>query len=126
PPSTWQGTLDSGAADIRAGYDGVFGNSWLLKGQVARHHEVETYGGAGANTPLLLDQTVNPNLRTGGFGGYENHDFKRDDYKADITRFFSGHTIKGGLDYMKVDSLDNRFSGGGGQTIYKLIQASTG
>jgi hypothetical protein len=125
PPSTWQGILDSGAADFRGSYDGVFGNSWLLKGQISRHHELETYSGDGANTPLLLDQTVNPNLRTGGFGGYENHDFKRDSYRADLTRYLSGHTLKGGFDYTKVDSLDNRFSGGGGQTIYKLISAGT-
>ena len=95
----------------------MFGNSWLVKAQAARHHELETYSGAGANTPLLLDATVNPNLRTGGFGGYENHDFKRDDYKGDVTRYLGGHTVKGGLEYEKVDSLDNRFSGGGGQTI---------
>ncbi len=81
PPSTWQGTFDSGAADYRVGYDGVFGSSWLLKGQFARHHELETYGGAGATTPLSVDSTVNPNLRTGGFGAFENHDFKRDGYK---------------------------------------------
>ncbi len=126
PPSTWQGTIDSGAADFRTGYDGVFGNSWLLKAQASRHHELQTYGGAGANTPLLLDQTVSPNLRTGGFGGFENQDFKRDDYRADLTRYLGGHTLKGGIDYMKVDSLDNRYSGGGGQIIYRLIQKSTG
>jgi hypothetical protein len=121
PPSTWQGTLDQGAADYRVGYDGVFGNSWLLKGQFARHHELETYGGAGASTPLLLDQTVNPNLRTGGFGGFENHDFTRANYSADLTRYLGGHTVKGGFLYSKVDSLDLRYSGGGGQIIYKLI-----
>ena len=125
PPSTWQGTIDTGAADFRGGYDGVFGNSWLLKAQASRHHELQTYGGDGANTPLLLDQTVNPNLRTGGFGGFSNQDFKRDDYRADLTRYLGGHTIKGGLDYMKIDTLDNRFSGGGGQIIYKLISGST-
>ena len=106
PPSTWQGTLDSGAADYRVGYDGVFGNSWLLKGQFARHHELETYGGAGADTPLLLDQTVNPNLRTGGFGGFENHDFTRANYSADLTRYLGGHTVKGGFVYTQ-----GRFAG---------------
>src|SRR5471032_694462 len=53
PPSTWQGELDSGAADFRVGYDGVFGGSWLLKAQGARHHELETYTGAGASTALF-------------------------------------------------------------------------
>ena len=104
----------------------MLGNSWLLKAQASRHHELQTYGGAGSSTPLLLDQTVSPNLRTGGFGGHENQDFKRDDYRADLTRYLGAHTVKGGFDYLRVDSLDNRFSGGGGQIIYKLIQASTG
>ncbi len=126
PPSTWQGTIDSGAADFVGRYDGVFGNSWLLRGQAARHHEIQTYGGAGSSTPLLLDQTVNPNLRTGGFGGYENHDFKRDEYKADLTRYLGAHTLKGGVDALRVNSLVDRFSGGGGQIIYKLVQRSTG
>jgi hypothetical protein len=126
PPSTWQGTLNSGAADFRVGYDGVFGNSWLFKAQAARHHELETYAGAGADTPLLIDATVNPNLRTGGFGGFENHDFKRDGYRADLTRYLGGHTLKGGLDYTKVDSLDNRFSGGGGQSITRRSSLPNG
>jgi hypothetical protein len=126
PPSTWQGTLNTGAADFRAGYDGVFGSSWLLKAQAARHHELTTYAGAGSSTPLLLDQTVSPNLRTGGFGGYQNQDFKRDDYKGDLTRYLGGHTLKGGLEYQTIDSQVQEYSGGGGQTIYKLIQASTG
>ena len=126
PPSTWQGTIDSGAADFRGGYDGVFGSSWLLKAQASRHHELQTYGGAGASTPLLLDQTVSPNLRTGGFGGFSNQDFKRDDYRADLTRYLGGHTLKGGFDYLRVDTQQDGYSGGGGQTIYKLIQRSTG
>jgi hypothetical protein len=126
PPSTWQGVLDSGAADFRVGYDGVFGGSWLLKAQAARHHELETYGGAGATTPLSVDATVSPNLRTGGFGAYENHDFKRDGYSADLTRYLGGHTIKGGFGYTKVDSLDNRFSGGAGQTITKRSSLPNG
>ena len=87
----------------------MFGSSWLLKAQFARHHELETYGGAGATTPLLGRSTVNPNLRTGGFGGYEDHDFTRAGYRADLTRYLGGHTIKGGFDYMKVDSLDLRY-----------------
>jgi hypothetical protein len=125
PPSTWQGTFDSGAADFRVGYDGVFGNSWLLKAQAARHHELETYGGAGATTALLVNSTVNPNLRTGGFGSFEDHDFTRTGYRADLTRYLGGHTIKGGFDATKVDSLDLRYSGGAGQTITERISGST-
>jgi hypothetical protein len=76
-------------------------------------------------TPLSVDSTVNPNLRTGGFGGFEDHDFTRAGYRADLTRYVGGHTIKGGFDYTKVDSLDLRYSGGAGQTITKRISAGT-
>ena len=104
----------------------MFGSSWLLKAQVSRHHELQTYGGAGSTTPLLVDQTQSPNLRTGGFGFFENQDFKRDEYRADLTRYLGGHTIKGGFDYLRVDSLDNRFSGGGGQSINRLSSLPNG
>jgi hypothetical protein len=126
PPSTWSGTEKTGTADFRGSYNGVFANNWLITGSAARHHELQTFTGDGANTPLLLDQTVSPNLRTGGFGGFEDHNYKRDVYKADLTRYQGKHTFKGGFMGMKVDSLDQRYSGGGGQIIYKLIQASTG
>jgi hypothetical protein len=120
PPSTWQGTESTGAADFMGRYNGVLGSSWLITAQAARHHELQTFTGAGASTPLLLDQTVVPNLRTGGFGGYENHDYKRDEYKADLTRYLGAHTLKGGFDDVRVDALDDRFSAGGGQIIYQL------
>jgi hypothetical protein len=126
PPSTWQGTINSGSADFMGRYDGVIGSSWLFRAQAGRHHELQTYTGDGSSTPLLIDQTVNPNLRSGGFGYFENHDFKRDEYKADVTRYLSGHTLKGGYDYVHVDSSIERESGGGGQSINRLIQPSTG
>jgi hypothetical protein len=126
PPSTWNGTIKSGSADFRGTYNGVFANSWLVSALAGRHHELQTFTGAGASTPLLIDQTVSPFLRSGGFGGFENHDFKRDWYKASLTRYQGAHTIKGGFDALRVESKVDRFSGGAGQTIYTLIQPSTG
>jgi len=125
PPSTWSGTINTGSADYRGKYDGVFANSWLITGMAGRHHELQTYGGGGINTPLLLDQTVSPNLRSGGFSGYQNEDFKRDTYQGDVTRYLGKHTIKGGFGYTRLDSKVNRYSGGGGQIIYKLISNGT-
>jgi len=124
PPSTFNGTIDSGSADFRGTYNGVFANNWQITGMAARHHEIQTYGGDGTNIPALIDQTVSPNLRTGGFAGFENHNFKRDDYKADLTRYLGAHTIKGGFEGLRVDSRVERFSGGAGQQINILPSIS--
>ncbi len=124
PPSTWSGTENTGSADFNGSYNGVFGNSWLITGVAARHHEIQTFSGAGASTPLQIDLTVSPNLRAGGFGGFEDHNYKRDQYRGDLTRYLGKNTIKGGYQYMKIDSLDQRYSGGGGQTIYTLCSVA--
>jgi hypothetical protein len=124
PPSTWSGTEKVGAADFRGSYNGVFRNNWLISGSAARHHEMQTFTGAGASTPLLIDATQSPNLRSGGFGAFEDHNYKRDVYKADLTKYQGKHTFKGGFMGMKVDSLDQRYSGGGGQSITTLCSVA--
>lgn len=126
PPSTWSGNESTGSADFRGTYNGVFANNWLVTGSASRHHEIQTFTGAGASTPLLIDATVSPNLRSGGFGGFEDHNYKRDTYKADLTKYQGKHTLKGGFMAMKVDSLDQRYSGGGGQSITKFFDPGTG
>ena len=78
PPSTWSGKEKTGSADFRGSYNGVFANNWLLTGMAARHHEMQTFTGDGTTTPLQIDGTVSPNLRSGGFGGFEDHNYKRD------------------------------------------------
>ena len=117
PPSTFNGTINTGAPAFRGSYNGVFANNWLITGTAARHHELQTYGGLGTTIPLVVDQTVSPNLRTGGFGGFENHDFKRDDYRGDVTRYLGKHTIKGGFGALLLDSKVERYSGGAGQQV---------
>src|SRR5215831_15706298 len=95
PPSTFNGKLTSGSADYKGSYNGVFLNNWLITGMAARHHELQTYSGEGTTIPAIIDQTVSPNLRTGGFAGFEDHNFKRDEYRGDLTRYLGAHTIKG-------------------------------
>jgi hypothetical protein len=117
PPSTFNGTLESGSADFRGSYNGVFANNWLITGLAARHHELQTYSGEGTTIPAIIDQTVSPNLRTGGFAGFENHNFKRDEYRGDVTRYQGAHTIKGGFGATRLDSRVDRYSGGAGQQV---------
>jgi hypothetical protein len=126
PESTWKGVRETGSPAFVGRYEGVFGSSLMLRAQAARHKEKDIITGPGSTVPLLLDQTVNPNLRSGGFAGFDQKTFSRDNYNATVTKFAGAHEIKGGIDYEHTKAVDKRFSGGGGQIIYKLIQTSTG
>jgi len=120
PASTWQGTLNTGATAYNARYEGVFGSNWLVQAQYGRHPEKTTFEGAGTTIPLSIDATKSPNELSGGFGFFQNQDFKRDEVRAELTRYLGGHTLKGGLDWEHVDALVNSFQGGAGQRIYQF------
>ena len=124
PASTWDGQRKTGATDLVGKYDGVFSSTWLLSGQVARHVEKEENFGAGRNTAQSIDTTVNPNALSGGFGFFQDQEFTRDNYKADLTTFFAGHSVKGGIDYEHVKAVNQNFNGGAGQRIYRLRTAA--
>jgi hypothetical protein len=122
PPSTFAGTLDSGGTDIVARYDGTFGSSFLIRALYGRHREKFTYGGPGRDTSLLLDQTVNPNARTGGWGFFQDQDFRRNVYKLDLTKFLGSHEFKLGGDVEDTKGrTDNYYTGG--DLVYRLRRA---
>ena len=120
-PDTYNGTLETGGIDAVVRYDGTFASSWLLQGMYGRHNENSTYGGIGRTIPGTIDQTVSPSALSGGFGFFQDQDLKRDELRADLTKFISGHTLKTGVDYERLDSLVNSYQGGAGQRIYKRI-----
>jgi len=121
PESTWKGTLNTGATAYNARYEGVLGNNWFVQAQYGRHPEKATYEGPGTTIPRVQDNTVpTPFPVTGGFGFFQNQDFKRDEVRADLTKYMGGHTLKGGVDWERVDALVNSFQGGAGQRIYKF------
>jgi hypothetical protein len=121
PPSTWLGEQKTGGTDGVISYNGVFGSRFLLKAFYGLHNETSKFEGPGKNTAQLLDQTISPNTRTGGFGGFQDSEFKRHLYKADATSFMGAHELKGGVDWEDNLSAIDRYSAGGGQLIYKLI-----
>jgi hypothetical protein len=125
PASTWQGTLDSGGIDSVGRYEGVFGSNLLLSVMGGQHREKAQYGGAGASTPQLIDQTVNPAATSGGFPVFDNSKFTRNVVGGNVTKYIGGHTLKGGADYENVSATVDRFQGGGGQRIYRLVSAGT-
>lgn len=126
PPSTWQGTRNLGSADYAARYDGVFGNSFLVRALYGRHQEKDKFGGAGRDIAQNLNQLVSPTALSGGFGFFQDQEFTRDIWKADLTKFLGSHEFKFGGDYEKVQSITNNYQGGAGQRIYNLRSASLG
>ena len=121
PSSTWNGVRETGATDLAGKYEGVFGANFMVSGIVARHNESDNITGAGRNTPLLIDATVSPNQLSGGFGFHQDQKFKRDVFKADVTRYLGTHELKGGADYEHIQADNNNYNGGAGQRIYKLV-----
>jgi hypothetical protein len=124
PPTTWQGTIDTGSVDGVVRYDGVFHTTWIAQAQYGRHNENQTYGGLGTTIPLSIDSRVSPNPLSGGFGFYQNLDLHRDELRADVTKYQGRHTFKGGVDYEHVVSDINSFNGGGGQRIYNFMTSA--
>ena len=99
PPSTWQGTLDQGGFDTVGRYEGVFGGRTMLSVQGAQHREKTQYGGAGAATRPVVRRDGVAGQNSGGFGGYNNQEFKRNVVKGDMTNYWGAHTIKLGGDW---------------------------
>ncbi len=118
PPSTFMGTLDTGGNDANLRYAGVFGTNWTVNAMYGMHREKNELGGSGVSTPLIIDQTVVPNTRSGGFGYVQNDKQSRDVAKADISAFFGSHQIKFGGD---AESLEIEVARGesGGDRIRK-------
>jgi outer membrane receptor protein involved in Fe transport len=121
PEVTWKGTRDVGATDWVTRYDGSLSNSFLVRLMYGRHKEKSVFGGPGAQTPQLLDQTVVPNTTANGFSGFQNQDLSRDTVKLDLTKFAGRHEFKFGGDWEAIDTSVQNRSGGGGQLIYKLV-----
>jgi hypothetical protein len=124
PPSTWQGTLESGGIDSVGRYEGVFGSNTLVSLMGGQHREKQQYGGAGAGIAQVIDQTVNPNAASGGFTVFDNQKFTRNVIGGNVTKYVGGHTVKVGGDWEQVNTTVDRFQGGAGQRVYVLPNAA--
>ena len=121
PETTWKGVRDFGGTDFVGKYAGVFGSRFLLNGLIARHNESDTWSGAGRDIAQLIDQTVTPTATSGGFGFFQDQDFKRDVYKVDASSYLGAHDVKLGFDTEHVQAVNNNYNGGAGQRIYRLV-----
>lgn len=97
-PSTFLATNKSGGVDSILRYSGIFGTNWTVNGSLGGHREKSTIDGPGKNSGQLVDQTVIPNVRFGGYGFVQDQKFKRDVGRVDISAFFGSHQFKFGGD----------------------------
>ncbi|MCJ7441455.1 MAG: TonB-dependent receptor, partial [Thermoanaerobaculaceae bacterium] len=113
-PLTYEGQKEFGGQDYALRFDGIFGASWAVSAQVARHQEKNNVGPASAAGDVIQYQDMaNDAYQTGGFGRIEGKEFKRDFYGASLSRFFSGHELKFGAEYENaVADVTKRYSGG--------------
>jgi outer membrane receptor protein involved in Fe transport len=96
-------SLTYGGHNQAVRYNGILSNSFLVEAYFARAlndiNEVPQ-----VNSWSVTDQTVVPNVRSGGIGFYEagNHSLNKQ-YSVKLTNSFGGHELKYGLEYDNVD-----------------------
>jgi hypothetical protein len=96
-------SLTYGGHNQTVRYNGVLGNQWLLEGTFARalNRLTET---PSVNAWRLTDNTVTPQVITGGIGFYEagNRSLNRQ-FAVKSTNILAGHQLKYGFEYDAVD-----------------------
>ncbi len=125
PPTTTNGELKTGGSDYIGRYSGIFATSFLVAAEAGHHHEDATTTGAGTQIAQLIDQTVSPNVVSGGFGFFDKNKYDRNIAKLGFTKFLSSHEFKVGGDYEDMKADVRNFQGGAGQRIYKRKSGST-
>jgi hypothetical protein len=126
PPSTFQGSLKTGGIDYVGRYAGVFGTNFVANLDYGKHKEKTIVGGDGRNIAGSIDQTVTPNVTSGGFGFFADEKYTRNQLKANVSYFLGSHELKLGGEHYDVKGELANYQGGAGQRIYKLFDATTG
>jgi len=136
PSSEYLGIEETGGSDGALSYDGVFGENLVVSARFAKHHEKYRLAGGGNDLIGYPDQT-NPlgdgtitwgwqredgTLTGSGFGFYQNQDFGREQYNADVSYFvddfFGQHEFKAGYEWMDIAVKNSNYNSGG-QRIYR-------
>ncbi len=133
------GLVETGGTNYSASYDGIFGQNIVLTARVAAHDEKFLQGGEGAVTEGYIDFTDplgdgttvwgwdadgNANQRTAGFGNFNNNEFGREQYNAEMSWFVANlagsHEFKFGYEYEDISINSEVWNGGNGQRIYRF------
>jgi hypothetical protein len=84
-------------------YEGALSSNWLIEGSYA--HALNSFAEMpDANTWQYRDQTVVPNVRSGGIGAFEPGNRGIDNqYSVKSTNVFRGHELKYGFEYDRAE-----------------------
>jgi outer membrane receptor protein involved in Fe transport len=115
-----------GGHNTGARYEGTFGAAWLLELSFARaaNSLVEI---PSVNAPFVTDNTVTPQVRSGGIGFFEvgNEGINRE-YSAKGTTFVRDHTVRYGAEYENIDYTNTINRTGPTFTLPNGVQTVTG
>jgi hypothetical protein len=95
--------LEYGGHNQTVRYDGIMSSKWLLEASVARAKNTlsET---PSVDTWSITDETVTPNIVSGGIGFYEvGNDGRNLQYSVKSTHLLGDHTLKVGAEYEDID-----------------------
>jgi len=132
PPSGYLGGSETGGTDGTVSYDGVFGENWVASLRYAQHKEKFRGSGHGKDIPALIDYsdplgdgtiTLGWDGKDSGFGYFQEFDFTRQQYNADVSffvgDFFGQHEFKAGYEYEHVKIKTQTYNTGGSR-IYRF------
>ena len=98
--------IDYGGHNQVVKYDGIMSNNWLLEASFARASN-KIQEAPAVDTWNIIDQTVTPNIRTGGLGFYEvGNQGENLQYALKSTHIYGDHQIRAGILYEDI-SYDN-------------------
>jgi hypothetical protein len=121
--STFLGAFERGGDTAMLRWEGVLGASLVVDAQASRFTYRSSYPGINASEPFRVDFTTpqyaatGVPFRSGGFGGYNEHDLVRDSARLDAALFvgdlLGDHELKAGAEVERARwSRDLRYSGG--------------
>ena len=140
-PLHFVGTVETGATDFAANYDGVLSDNFIINARFSSHKEKSLQTGAGENSVGYIDNTdplgdgttvfgffdeFDPtNFLESGFGFYQNQpELRRENINADATWFVDNlagtHEFKVGYEFEDITGQQNNHNGGLGQRIFRF------
>jgi outer membrane receptor protein involved in Fe transport len=127
PIATQNGTIDTGATDYTAKWDGIFGTQFLAQLQYGHHEEKNN---TNPNSTNLAVRTARSGYLTfynagSGYPFWTDEQYKRDAGTLALTGFFGAHEVKFGVNY---EDMSSNFAEqyGGGALVQDRYGASSG
>jgi outer membrane receptor protein involved in Fe transport len=115
PIATQNGTIDTGATDYTAKWDGIFGTQFLAQLQYGHHEEKNNTNPNSTNLSVRSARSGYLTFYNAGSGYpfWTDETYKRDAGTLALTGFFGSHEVKFGVNYEDMSSKFQEQYGGG-------------